>query len=361
MRIAFYAPLKPPDHPVPSGDRRIGQLFLQALAGHSVSLVSRFRSWDRHGDVERQAHLQRLGVALAERLLRRWDRSGQAPQLWFTYHLYHKAPDWLGPVIACRLGIPYVIAEASIADKRRDGPWALGWQAARDAICQADRVLTLNSDDYAGLLRHRPAAGVVRLAPFLDAAPWRAVRRAPTEDVPLLLAVGMMRPGDKLASYLLLAQALRPLIDQPWRLRVIGDGPAGDAVRAAFAPFGERVEFCGAVAPSILPLLVAPADVMVWPAINEAFGMALLEAQAAGVPVVAGGGRGVGDIVQDGITGLTPAIGDVAAFTAALAGLLTDPPRRRSMARQAALAIDAGHDLPQASARLDALLRELVP
>ena len=31
MRVAFYAPLKPPDHPVPSGDRRVAQLFLQAL------------------------------------------------------------------------------------------------------------------------------------------------------------------------------------------------------------------------------------------------------------------------------------------------------------------------------------------
>jgi len=36
VRIAFYAPLKPPDHPVPSGDRRIAELFLRALrqAGH---------------------------------------------------------------------------------------------------------------------------------------------------------------------------------------------------------------------------------------------------------------------------------------------------------------------------------------
>jgi len=36
MRLAFYAPLKPPDHPVPSGDRRISRLLIQALerAGH---------------------------------------------------------------------------------------------------------------------------------------------------------------------------------------------------------------------------------------------------------------------------------------------------------------------------------------
>ena len=49
MRIAFYAPLKPPDHPVPSGDRRIARLLLEALrrAGHEVALASRLRSYRR--------------------------------------------------------------------------------------------------------------------------------------------------------------------------------------------------------------------------------------------------------------------------------------------------------------------------
>ena len=52
MRIAFYAPLKPPDHPVPSGDRQIAQLFLAALrlAGHEPVLVSCFRSFEGYGD-----------------------------------------------------------------------------------------------------------------------------------------------------------------------------------------------------------------------------------------------------------------------------------------------------------------------
>ncbi len=48
MRIAFYAPLKSPAHPVPSGDRRIARALLQALAlgGHETMLVSSFRSFD---------------------------------------------------------------------------------------------------------------------------------------------------------------------------------------------------------------------------------------------------------------------------------------------------------------------------
>src|SRR5260221_9849429 len=107
MRIAFYAPLKPPDHPVPSGDRRIARLFLDALrlTGHEPFVASQLRSYDAAGDPARQARIAALGQRTAERLLCRWRRApGTAPQLWLTYHLYYKAPDWLGPAISKALG-----------------------------------------------------------------------------------------------------------------------------------------------------------------------------------------------------------------------------------------------------------------
>ena len=49
---------------------------------------------------------------------------------------------------------------------------------------------------------------------------------------------------------------------------------------------------------------LADSDLFVWPAINEAFGMALLEAQASGLPVVAGASGGVRGIVADRETGM---------------------------------------------------------
>src|SRR5215469_833477 len=114
MRIAFYAPLKSPDHPVPSGDRRIAQLLLAALriAGHAPLAAARLRSWDGSGDAFRQARIAALGRQCAERIVRRARAAPEtAPEAWFTYHLYHKAPDWLGPDVATALGIPYIIAE----------------------------------------------------------------------------------------------------------------------------------------------------------------------------------------------------------------------------------------------------------
>src|SRR3984957_11610909 len=155
MRIAFYAPLKPPDHKVPSGDRRVARLFIEALrlAGHEPFMASRLRSFDPLGDGARQASLAAQGSRIAERLIARWRKAPHtAPGLWFTYHLYYKAPDWVGPAVSAALGIPYVVAEASFAAKRAGGPWDKGHRAVGAALRQADRVIGLNRADREGVL-----------------------------------------------------------------------------------------------------------------------------------------------------------------------------------------------------------------
>ncbi|MFB3078991.1 MAG: hypothetical protein ACE1Y4_13415, partial [Lysobacterales bacterium] len=71
MRIAFYAPMKSPEHPNPSGDRQIAQLLMRALdqGGHQVHLASQHRSYDGTGDTRAQAAIKREGGRLASRLL----------------------------------------------------------------------------------------------------------------------------------------------------------------------------------------------------------------------------------------------------------------------------------------------------
>src|SRR5260370_32541844 len=150
MRVVFYAPLKPPDDPSPSGDRRVAQLFLAALglAGRDAFVASRFRSYEGNGDLIRQIRLAALGARLGGRFLRRCHKAPEtAPELWFTYHLYHKAPDWLGPVISDALGIPSVVAEASDAPKQAFGEWAAGRDAAKRAIRRAGAVIGLHPAD----------------------------------------------------------------------------------------------------------------------------------------------------------------------------------------------------------------------
>jgi glycosyltransferase involved in cell wall biosynthesis len=169
----------------------------------------------------------------------------------------------------------------------------------------------------------------------------------------------MMRPGDKLASYRVLGAALARLIDRDWSLAVIGDGPAGDEVRAALAPLGSRVSFAGALGETAIAEHLAASDIFVWPAINEAFGMALLEAQASGLPVVAGTSGGVGDVVADGVTGLLTPPGDPDAFAAAVASLIDDPSHRTALGAAARDKVRRGHDLPAAAARLAAIVASL--
>ena len=375
MRVAFYAPLKPPDHGVPSGDRRMARLLIEALglAGHEVEVAARLRSWHGVPDAARQARIADLGARLTERLLRRYRRRPAAarPRAWLTYHLYYKAPDWIGPPVAEALGIPYLLAEASLAGKRAGGPWAIGHEAVRAALDRAAAVISLNPDDVECL----PNPGRVRpLAPFLDPAPYQAAAagreaaRAALAEAhgldpaqPWLLAVAMMRPGDKLASYRLLAKALQALRGSDWRLLVAGDGPVRAEVEAALGAVPQdRVRLLGEVAAEALPALYAACDILVWPAIHEAYGMALLEAQAAGLPVVAGQGAGVAQLVLDGRTGRLTEAGDAAAFAQAVAGLLAAPGTRRAMAAAAQARVAAEHGLTAAAARLDAVLREAV-
>ena len=346
MRIAFYAPLKPPDHPVPSGERQIARLMLRALeaAGHEAFLASRFRPLDKRGDPRRQQRLQALGGRLAERLEARLP----AFDVWFTYHLYYKAPDWLGPRLAAARGAAYWVAEASHAPKRAGGPWDLGHRAAADAIGRADRLFCLNPNDRACLAQLARPERMTDLPPFLDAAVWR--HASGRGDPPLLVTVAMMREGAKLASYRRLGAALAELDDLPWRLLVVGDGPARDEVRAAL-PAG-RTCWLGRRGEAELPAILANADLFVWPAEREAIGLALLEAAAAGLPVVAARTGGVPAVVAHGETGLLAPPGDAGAFARCLRALLTDPARRRAMGAAARKRVLARHDIAHAAAVL---------
>ena len=373
MRIAYYAPLKSPTHGTPSGDRRVAGLLMDALAraGHRVQLASTFRTYDGDGDEARQRALRAQGEALAAQYAGEWHARPPAarPELWFTYHLYYKAPDYLGPAVSEALGIPYVVAEASYAAKRAHGAWALGHEATAAAIRKAALVIAPSRDDIGGLLQLIDEKRILHLPPFLDPAPYAAARaerarlradlareRKLDPALPWIAVVAMMRTGDKLASYRVLAAALARLADVEYRVLVVGDGPARGEVEKLF---DERATFYGALGQRRIAELLGACDLYAWPAVNEAYGMALLEAQAAGVPVVAAATRGVPDIVLDGRTGTLVPYGDEDAFAAALRELLLDAERRSVLGREAARHVAAERSLAAASARLQAALAAL--
>src|SRR3954466_5497373 len=84
------------------------------------------------------------------------------------------------------------------------------------------------------------------------------------------------------------------------------------------SPAGRR----GAGAPGAFPRRLARGAVYLWPGFGEAYGLAYLEAQAAGLPVVAQAVAGVPAVVEADVTGLLTPDGDMKAYAQAFAGLL---------------------------------------
>jgi glycosyltransferase involved in cell wall biosynthesis len=360
VRCLFLAPLKPPDDPVPSGDRTIARGLMAALgqAGFAVELASRLRMRLAVGDAAELAGLQ--AAAAEERArLRAAEARRPRPAMVFAYHVYHRSPDLIGPALAAGLGVPYVVAEAARSPRHATSSFAEGYRLAARAIDAAALVFAATSNDRVVLDRMRPAGQrIVDLYPFLDLAAWPALPRPPSAGPVRLLAVAMMRAGDKAESYAQLAAALGGL--DGWRLDIVGDGPAGAEVRALFAGFGARVRFHGEVAQAALPAIYAAADLLVWPAVNEAFGMVFLEAQSQSVPCIAAGHGSVADAVLDGRTGRVVLPGDIAGFRAVLAEAISDPALRARWAAAARPFVAERRSLAAAVPVLRAALAEVV-
>ncbi|MGB0865703.1 MAG: glycosyltransferase family 4 protein [Granulosicoccaceae bacterium] len=358
QKIAFCAPLKSPQHPQPSGDRLLAQLLFKALqlAGFEVELVSNFRTRDAIGDLGRQRRMVRLGQRLAERQLRQWRKKGYSPDLVFCYHSYYKAPDLIGFLIAEQLRIPYWIAEASWAARRAHGPWGIYHQVLARGLQLASGCTVLNPKDEPALKTILPPrARLHRLPAFLDLdtlnKQWSPAAQtvAPENSPPKLVSVAMLRPGDKLHSLALLAHALWQ-VGQPFQLHIIGDGTARQRARSLF--IGLPVFFQGKLERDELRKLVGSCDLMVWPAVNEAIGMALLEAQSCGVPVLAGREGGTASVVEHGQTGELVDKRDAQEFALALQRLLEHPTILSNYRKQTVEYVQSKHGMRSAAVSL---------
>lgn len=352
--IAFYAPLKPPDHGVPSGDRLMARQLVSVLGSTgTVILASRLRSFLRDPqDLKTARTVAEIAASEIARLDAEWRAAGP-PALWFCYHPYYKSPDLIGPTLCRRFNLPYVTAESSYSARRNIGLWADAQAGVLAGIHQADVNICLTRRDEQGLRDSAPGARLARLAPFIDTAPFTMT---PSPEPNHLITVAMMRAGDKSESYAFLAAALSRITDLPWRLSVIGDGDERAAIHRLFAPVSNRLNWLGALPTAAIAPHLSRASLYLWPGIGEAYGLAYLEAQAAGLPVLAQNIAGVPEVVAQGVTGVLTSPGDVPAYAAALRELLTDTPRRDRLAAQTRPQINEHHSMNCAANRLCDLL-----
>ncbi|MHC1551673.1 glycosyltransferase family 4 protein [Phyllobacterium sp. K27] len=357
MYIAFYAPLKSPNHSVPSGDRAMARLLIRAMqmAGHRVVVASELRSFTRTPDPTSRSAIYSSAEQERHRLGKLWQQGGK-PDLWFTYHPYYKAPDLLGPDLARMFGLPYITAEASYSERRSGDEWGEQQSHVVDGVRQAAVNICFTGRDEIGLEQLVPKERLKRLSPFIDIM---AFSDEPTAvGTNQLVTVAMMRPGDKLESYRMLAASLALLNHIPWTLKVVGDGPASALVKACFARINQdRIEWVGQKQSHEVTKILYDSGVYVWPGFGEAYGIAYLEAQAAGLPVVAQAVAGVPEVVRNGVTGMLTPANDVAAFAKAIEHLHTNNERRYVMGNAARRFVLKEHSLELASKQLDLLLR----
>ena len=358
--------MKPPDHPNPSGDRYIARLLIDALtlAGFNVELASRLRSWQGKGDQQQLQKIKNRGLATVKQLISHYEAlpDTQRPHCWFTYHLYHKAPDWIGPEICDALNIPYFVAEASVSSKQAHGPWQTGYRSSIRAIQRANAIFCLNPIDAVGVKAvAAPHTEIVDLKPFLESpaalqnkAALRhriAVEQQIDPDQYWLLCVAMMRQDSKAESYLLLADALSKVKRKDWQLIVIGDGPARDRIKRAFQS-RPNIHFLGQQEKDYVRQCMTASDLFVWPAIKEAFGMAVLESLSCGLPVIAGCSGGIDQIVEQARTGiLIKNVGD-ASLAQQIECLLDSPKRLAEMSAQSRKKFLENHTIEKGADKL---------
>jgi len=355
MRIAFYAPLKSPDHPVPSGDRLMARQLIQALrlGGHQVDLASDLRSYC--GGSENYTQYQEVTtIAAAEvsRIAAQW--RSDPPNLWFCYHPYYKSPDLIGPTLTQAFDIPYTTAESSYSFRRNLGLWAETQAEVLRGLKRAAVNICLTDRDQNGILAAAPTAQVAKLPPFIDPTPFAP---AAGKGGLRFITVAMMRAGDKFESYRLLSDALRLLpVALDWRLTVIGDGAMQTETHALFAGLQPRIDWAGLCDRDTVAVLLQQAGLYLWPGYGEAYGLAYLEAQAAGLPVVAQDIAGVPEVVAHGVTGFLTPKDNATAYAAAILQLATDPVLRDRMAQAARHRVLNLHSLQSAATRLSEIL-----
>jgi glycosyltransferase involved in cell wall biosynthesis len=208
-----------------------------------------------------------------------------------------------------------------------------GWEVLLDqyATRAADHVVAISHAARDVLIRmdHIPADRICVVHNGIEPLTSRRTG-SPREGAPTLVALATLaaRKGHR---YLIEAMPLIRRRVPGVHLRICGDGPIRPTLQrlAGSLGLGSAVEIFGHL-DDVLPVL-ADADLMVHPSVEEGFGLALLEGMSQECAVVASRVGGIPEVVDDGVTGLLVPPASPSHLADAVLELLADPGRRRAM------------------------------
>jgi teichuronic acid biosynthesis glycosyltransferase TuaC len=233
-----------------------------------------------------------------------------------------------------RLRVPYVVSVHG-GDVLYTAPRYPAGAKAVSASLGAARLVLANSRDIAQLCEALGAqrTRVVHLGADLPVIPRASTVSNPPTLVTVAHLVARKRHADVLRALAVLSDRFPAL-----RYVIVGDGPERIALEGLAARLGvaERVEFCGQLEPDAALERARRCTLMVMPSTEEAFGLAYIEAMAAGLPAIGCRGEpGPEEIAAagDGLVLVPP--GDIERLTQRIEELLGDPDRLRETGRRA--------------------------
>ena len=257
--------------------------------------------------------------------------------------------------VADRLGVPLVVSTHYHPADRREPALKRGLLRVQDVLFgmtayRVARAIVVQTEREAELVREfAPARKLRTIPPGIDLGAWSSPEADRTAGVSLpedyFLFVGRVAANKGLPTLLdalaqMDARSRRPLVlmGRDW-----GQRGALEA-RAHALGLDGMVRFLGHVdSPSVYRGVIRRARALVLPSEWEAFGLVLLEAMAAGTPVVATAVGGVPDVLDHGRCGRLVSYGDAAALANALRSVTDDPEqteRERAAARERVLGFD---------------------
>ena len=235
---------------------------------------------------------------------------------------------------------------------------------ARSIFKRASRVIVLG-ETLRGMLRGLVADGQISVVPNGVADAAVAPRESAGGARMRIIFVGNLIPSK---GYTELLDAVQTLLDEGMDVDVTFAGGVADAAvhgkALAGVRYGEdRVRFAGSVDAHVRAELLAASDVLVLPSHygNEAHPLVLLEAMAAGLPVVSTRHAAIPEIVVDGATGLLIEPRDTAGLAAALRRLAQRPDERLAMGRAARRRYEERFTLPRWTERMIAVFESVLP
>jgi glycosyltransferase involved in cell wall biosynthesis len=261
--------------------------------------------------------------------------------------LEHTAPDvvhchssivsplaWSMAIAASNRGLPTVVTLHSLVPAK--GPQTVGLRVVANSV--NGRAVWTAVSGVAATALHRAAGPPVHvLYNGIEPSAWSISdvgARAELTVVSVMRLAARKRPMALLDT---LSRVHRQLGDAvPWRAVIAGAGPQQGALQRTVCRRGLQrvVSLPGRLDRAAVTDLLGHADLFVAPALLESFGIAALEARCSGVPVLAVRGTGVGEFIRHDQDGQLVS-GD-RQMAEAVAGLLRDPARLRSMAKAAA-------------------------